>query len=65
MMELDEGFCLLTHFLQYIPFTKEALHKQNSTINISLPLKVNDTDNESDAAENTTSSKSLCKLCVT
>lgn len=32
MVELGEGFCLLTHFQQYIPFTKEALHEQNSAI---------------------------------
>lgn len=41
MVELDEGFCLLTHFQQYVPFTKKALHKQNSAISTTQFKDIN------------------------
>lgn len=37
MVELDEGFCLPTHFHQCIPFTKEAL-QHNGDISVLLQV---------------------------
>lgn len=38
-MEVDEGFFLLTHFQQYIPFMKGALHKQNDAISTLVSVE--------------------------